>query len=411
MSYSSNWNKAAEYANKRWYEFFTDNEISKHILSQLSLKVPYNNSLKEEVEKHLFDLNISKENKIKTIVSADWWYTISEVSHNTQISFIKFGLYYFDLNKLDEINKKETFSNKEYNELGYSEVIWLPYPISNLHISGFTKKETLYKILWDFLEKETLFETLHFLFNEKYLNKEELFYTNEEILEKIGFVFSKDANQELSYILSVIEQLLLLKKIIDYYSNDKEKLKETLFIRDWFLWFLGSEYKENGLLYKVEKFINFLINSNEEFYLIGIEKSGSFSRFANYINELELIWKNKILLPNNTFVSKNIVSSDYTKNNNEYVKNKYYAWKTICKIWKNLLIVNFPIKNSILLNNSEIWKNDFNQIDTICSVLNKVKTMYYENWVIPIILINKDVSVSQSSEKELKKLTIKYLKK
>jgi len=408
MSYSQDWNKSAEYANKRWYEFFKDNEMTNNLLSNFKIKKEMKkNDLIDEIKENQYYLNYDEIEKtnIKNIISADWWYAFSEIKYNTEICFIKFWLYHFDLEKYNKLNEQEYFTSKEYNSIWFSEVCWFPYPSKNLKIKDFNKKETLNYILKEFLEKEDLFSTVEYLFNEKYNLESKEKYTKEEILEKLWFLYSKDVNQELSYILAVFEQLLIFKKIIFYYNNDIVKLNETLFIRDWFLWFVWWNW--NILLEKVEKFISHLISNKIEFYLIWIEKSWKFVNFANHLENINLLEKDTCLLTNNDFVSTNILFDDFYSKKT-YVDWKYYAGKVIVKIWKNKFVLNVPMNDLDNLNNKTNI-SDYNNLFKIIKILKSLKTFYYENWIIPIIMINKDVSISQSNDKILKDITLNQI--
>jgi len=48
-------------------------------------------------------------------------------------------------------------------------------------------------------------------------------------------------------------------------------------------------------------------------------------------------------------------------------------------------------------------------VDIILEVLNTIQSFYYDNSLLSIIFINQDVSISEDSNENLKKFTLKNL--
>jgi len=365
MSYSSEWG-AVEYANKQWYEFFENDSFSKDLLEKFRIKhIRTWEKLKNDLKSQIHSLEYKKDiSKIKTIVSADGGYTFTDLKYNTSICFIKFWLYSLDLKKYRELEKKEVFSTKEYNSLWSSEICGFPYPSKNIQIKDLSKSNTINYIFSNFIKSQKLESTLDFLFNETY-NWVTKGLSQEKILIQLELLYTLDINRSISYILSIVEQLLIFKKLINYYLTDIKKLSEILFIRDWFLGIVWG--KEWYLVKQIEKFLNYLISSNIEFYLVWIEKSGMFKDFSKELKTLNLLDSDKVIIPSHDFVRKNII---FTQSNKEslYTTWKYYSGKVIAQIGNNNFILNLPMKSLEKLKENP-WITDFNKLLEITTIL------------------------------------------
>lgn len=395
--------------------------------------------------------DISKMKNIKYIISVDGGYSETYIDKgfpSTALAFFNFGVLLFKLEDLENIDQSTIINPEDLKKLKEMDNISLVIPAKNILVKGcedFTAgvRKTIFNFFnsseGSSIKSETLLDTLKWLIYRKWDNKTEPVkldfcpYDDCDSKETIfnyddnGTVICQKCHREIyltdyfrfheiinepngstgiyGYLSSLIEQMLIVQVIKYLYENNRQSLKEVLFIKDGPLAFFGQTFR----LYKpMRDLINHLFTAGENkesiINLVGIEKSGPFVEHAFYIqNKLE---KNHFYIINDDYIRKYIVIQT---SNDIYGHNTYYGWKVIYKTEEgDVLVVTIPVNDY----NGTPSKDNFSNIEETLSVLSKMRCNMYENSVIPLALINKLVSISEfPSTKILEKFIKNEIKK
>lgn len=188
----------------------------------------------------------------------------------------------------------------------------------------------------------------------------------------------------LGYILSAIENLLLVHYIKYIYSSRVGFINEFLFIKDGPLSFVG----QTANMYKpMRALLNYLaktVNVN----LIGIEKSGAFVDHAREISDK--LKPGQVFLLNNDHVYKYIIPASGSM---EYARTSYYSGKFIYKSKsEKLYVLTLPVETYNYYAQPEL--TDLKNIEEILMNIDLLNCDIYQDAIIPIALVNKLISLS-----------------
>ncbi|WP_024791695.1 MULTISPECIES: hypothetical protein [unclassified Lebetimonas] len=193
-----------------------------------------------------------------------------------------------------------------------------------------------------------------------------------------------------NYLLSAIEQLLMIFIIKEIYTRNPSKLSEFLFILDRPLAFFG----QTANLHKpMREMIVYFLLKGIELNIIGIEKSGAFVEHAKILSEENVLKKGEYILLSNDYIYKNILPRLYN-DENLYGRTTYYGGKVIFNSkYENINVCTIPIKNYDKIKNPNV--EDFVNLNEILNIIQTLKCNMYENSILPIALINNAVSISK----------------
>jgi len=197
----------------------------------------------------------------------------------------------------------------------------------------------------------------------------------------------------LGYMVTLVEHIFLIHLIKIMVQTNPKLLKKVLFVKDGPLAFFGQTA---NMQKPMKRLINFLFD-NHDLYLVGLEKSGTFSEHAYQIeNKLK---PGELLIPSNQYVYDYIMPG-IADDSRPYGSSTYYGLKTIFKANDSRLYV--PILPS-RINQLNPTYEDMPNADVILMNLAKLKCDLYENSLIPIALANKLVSLSDHPSAHLLK--------
>ena len=219
----------------------------------------------------------------------------------------------------------------------------------------------------------------------------DIFRFHEVVDEEMG------AGGIISYTMNLLEQILLVHLIKSILELKPSLLGEVLFIKDGPLAFFGQTA---NLQKPMRKLTNFLFSLGP-FYLVGIEKSGSFVDHAKELeNKLE---KNKVLILNDKYIYNFIIpgKADPSK---PYGSTTYYGNKVIYKTDSEYIYV-LTIPSTEITSSPDL--THFPGFNTILQNVSKLKCDMYDDSLIPIALVNKLVSLSQHPSKSILEYFVK----
>jgi len=170
-------------------------------------------------------------------------------------------------------------------------------------------------------------------------------------------------------------------------------LIQTLFIKDGPLAFFGQTANIHKPMRKLIKFLH----ENHAIYLIGLEKSGAFVEHA--IQASGKMQKKQFITLGNNYIYKYIVPGTDV-NKRPYADTSYYGNKLIFKSeFENIYVATIPNLESKI----EPTKSDYLNIDTVLHNISALKCDLYYNSLVPIVMVNKLVSLSDHPSADLLK--------
>lgn len=191
-----------------------------------------------------------------------------------------------------------------------------------------------------------------------------------------------------SYVLTLLEQMVLVHTIRAIWAMKRALLGEILFIKDGPLAFFGQV----APLYKpMREMIGFFFDQARRgylsgLYLVGVEKSGPFVEHAMAIEDQ--LPAHSVLIPDNAYIYRYIVPGDLRTQT--YGVNTYYGTKLFYKSDRNdIYVVTVPPWSDAPMRPSEIPN-----LGTILSLVAELRCHMYDNALVPVALANKLVSLS-----------------
>jgi hypothetical protein len=214
----------------------------------------------------------------------------------------------------------------------------------------------------------------------------DLFRLHERIDEDQG------AEGIVAYVMSLLEQMVLVHVIRTVWLLKRSLLREILFLKDGPLAFFGLV----APLYKpMRELTDFLVNPPPQvadgdgpyLHLTGIEKSGPFvDHFAAIERHIPV---GSIFIPNSRYIYQYIVPGDPA--GSIYGRNSYYGNKIFFKAPNaDLHVLTVPTGSYPIAP----VPADFPDLDIILQLVGQLRCNMYDNALIPIALANKLVSLS-----------------
>jgi hypothetical protein len=210
------------------------------------------------------------------------------------------------------------------------------------------------------------------------------------------------ASPVLSYLLTALEQVILVHLIRTILNMKPALLREVLFVKDGPLAFFGV----TAPLYKpMRELMTHLgaIGSADGalINLIGVQKSGAFVDHAAAIGDQ--LQPYEVLLPDSDYIYRYIVPGD--PSTQSFGRNTYYGSTVIFKGGANDLYVgNVPTGD---YRNAPRVGDLFNAGDVLRTTC-RLRCSMYENALVPIALANRLVSLADVPSAEILKKFAKH---
>ncbi len=366
-------------------------------------------------------------NPIKRVMAADGGIVelpFREGFPSTTMGFIQYGVSYFEMADLEELEKMEFIGLNDIKKLNNFNLIHFVLVGKNIRLTECENIKDSFRIsLYEHfmktnVEDYNLMDTLSWImfkeynqFNERHFVSVQCPHCEEstrifkstmkdyaskcphcgetiyltDVLRLHQKVTDDSASSIQTPLSLLLEQMLLVHYIRISLDIDPNRLNETLFIRDGPLAFFDALSNFSGDVYDLFKYLL----ENHDLFLVGIEKSGAFVDFAHSIS------------PHMKNGSYMLLSSDYIydyikcgshRNNKGYGYNSYYGCDVIFKSLKgDIYVLTVPATERSMLDPK---KENFKNLDVILDTLTRLKSDRYDNAVLPIALVNKTVSIS-----------------
>lgn len=199
----------------------------------------------------------------------------------------------------------------------------------------------------------------------------------------------------LSYVITVLEQIVLVHLIKTLWEMAPRTLQEILFIKDGPLAFFGQTAPLSTPMRELAAFLQshasglaFGTAGTSLLNAVGLEKSGPFVDHAMQI--ADRIEPGAAVILTNDYIYRFIVPGDPTSPD-PYGKNTYWGGKLIFKAWdSNVYVATVPTGGF----NPSPTVEDFQNLAEILEVVGNLRCSMYDNALVPIALANKLVSLS-----------------
>jgi hypothetical protein len=203
-----------------------------------------------------------------------------------------------------------------------------------------------------------------------------------------------------AFLCAAMEQLYIAEIIKYFYENNKSVLPTIVFIKDGSLAFFSKTFQ---LTRKFRNLMKYLNDNKIGINLIGLEKSGTFKDHACLI--AEKLEKGKFYICNEEYIRQYIEPQE-TKG--FYGFNTYYGKKIMFKTeTDDVLIAVIPVKEYKENNTADELIN----AETCLNTVSKLRCNMYDDSLVPVVIINKLVSIAaMPSANILEKFTKSILK-
>lgn len=316
-------------------------------------------SLKYAVRKVIYDFFINKDKDQTPLIDTLYWFLFRKYEYTAAHFPAQCQCTFKRINAEDYLYKCESFNNKSY------QLSQCPNCEAN-EISLQEKELDRNNYTWQCPKcHEDIFLT-------------DIFRIFEAIDNELG------AGGVLGYILSAVENLLLVQMIKMLISIKSGFLNECLIVKDGPLSFVG----QTANMYKPMRHLLNHLRINNNINIIGIEKSGAFVDHAKEI--ADKIKPGQVFLMDNDHIYKYIMPVGGTM---EYAKTSYYGGKFIYKSRdEKLYVLTLPVETHHYYSQPEL--GDLKNIEEILLNIDLLKCDIYQDAIIPIALVNKLVSLS-----------------
>jgi hypothetical protein len=198
----------------------------------------------------------------------------------------------------------------------------------------------------------------------------------------------------LSYLLTALEQLILVHVIKSIWSMKHNLLREVLFVKDGPLAFFGV----TAPLYRPMRDLMAFLGESDDPYvnLVGLEKSGPFVDHAAAIEDA--IPANHALVLTNDYIYKHVVPGD--PNQQMFGKNTYYGAKVIFRGERNdTYVATVPTRTYLAKPSLDELLHPAEVLRTTA----RLRCSMYDNALVPIVLANRLVSLADVPSSEILK--------
>ena len=426
MGYTSKYGRRpSEYASKSAHSHIINDQSLQEFLKQCNLPKLASEVTFDDCDRLIYQ-PVAK-NPIRNVVAIDGGYTEVAVQTgfpSSTVCFFQIGALIFSIDDLDGLGKQPFIDPDDMAKLKQIQRLKLTLPVRNIQFRSESTlvdsvRRTIHNFFCQKVDNEELIATLRWFIFEEYdvtlstwnlascpvcgstgipLNLGEMtkdytfscnhcsgdifltdvFRLHEAIDEELG------AGGILGYLMTTLEQIILVHLIRLVLKMKPALLEEILFVKDGPLAFFGQTANMHR---PMRSLVNFLFK-HHNLYLAGLEKSGAFVEHADEISEK--LANGTVLILNNDYIYKYILpgKADPTR---PYGSTTYYSNKLIFKtLAGGMYIVSLPTSRN-MTNPKEA---DFRNLSAILTNIEKLKCDMYDSSLIPIALANKLVSLA-----------------
>jgi hypothetical protein len=199
----------------------------------------------------------------------------------------------------------------------------------------------------------------------------------------------------LSYLLTGIEQIILVSLIRSIWDMKPSLLREVLFVKDGPLAFFGVTAPLHKPMRELMKFLG-TVEASPLINLVGVEKSGPFVEHASLIEHD--MNPGEVLLLDNDYIYQYIEPGDTASKAFGY--NTYYGAKLILRGWnQDTYVATVPTGDyPATLSFSDLYNGA-----EVLTTVSRLRCSMYDNALVPIVLANRLVSLADVPSAEILK--------
>jgi hypothetical protein len=222
----------------------------------------------------------------------------------------------------------------------------------------------------------------------------DVFRLHEVVDDELG------AGEILGYMMTTIEQMIIIHLIRAILRTKPALLEEFLFIKDGPLAFFGQTANMHQPMRALVKFLF----ERHNLFLAGLEKSGAFVEHADEI--ADLLESGSVLILDDDYIYRYVLPGKGVSKY-PYGSNAYYGSKVIFKTNNGQVhVITVPTLES----NPHPTEKDLHNLGTILANVEKLRCDMYDSSLIPVALVNKLVSLANHpSSRILQKFAVDTL--
>jgi hypothetical protein len=414
-----------EYASKSAHSHIINDQSLQEFLKQCNLPKFASEVTLDDCDRLIYQ-PVAK-NPIRNVVAIDGGYTEVAVQTgfpSSTVCFCQIGALIFSIDDLDGLAKQPFIDPDDMAKLKQIQRLKLTLPVRNIQFKNESTlvnsvRRTIHNFFCQKVDNEELIATLRWFIFQEYdvslptwnlascpvcgstgiplnlgdMTKDHTFSCNHcraEIFLTDVFRLHEAIDEELGaggilgYLITTLEQIILVHLIRLILKIKPALLEEILFVKDGPLAFFGQTANMHR---PMRSLVNFLFK-HHNLYLAGLEKSGAFVEHADEISEK--LANGTVLILNNDYIYKYILpgKADPTT---PYGSTTYYSNKLIFKtLAGGMYVVSLPTSRN-MTNPKEA---DFQNLSAILTNVEKLKCDMYDNSLIPVALANKLVSLA-----------------
>jgi hypothetical protein len=211
----------------------------------------------------------------------------------------------------------------------------------------------------------------------------------ERVDEELG------AGAILGYLLTAIEQIVLVHLIRSIWNLKPALFREVLFIKDGPLAFFGVTAPLYRPMRDLMKFLG-TAEGGPLVNLAGVEKTGPFVEHAALIDKD--FGPGQVLVLNNDYIYRHIEPGD--PSDKSFGRNTYYGGKVILRGWnRDTYVATIPTGD---YKPNPAFSDLYNGADVL-RVLSLLRCSMYDNALVPVVLANRLVSLADVPSAEILK--------
>jgi hypothetical protein len=198
----------------------------------------------------------------------------------------------------------------------------------------------------------------------------------------------------MSYLLTTLEQLVVVNIVRTLLSLKPSTLREILLIKDGPLAYFGVTAPLRKPMVELMEFLADKDGGKPLICLVGLEKSGAFVEHAMLIEPT--LKPGHYLLFTNDYIYRYILPGDPT--GQPYGLNTYYGSKLVYKSQRgDVFVATIPLANA---SSRDRFENLQNAAEAM-RVVSELRCSMYDQALVPVVLANKLVSLADFPSSEI----------
>ena len=404
-----------EYANKVGHVRLIQDPMIQSLIEAFE---DHQTPIDESVQQPTGQIDIDGECPIKQIITVDGGHQAvpNKIRPERQVGFIQVASQLIKTDTIEYLREHSMADPRHVRAMlsGFTHHTFAALPLIGVHIPGLSVRRSIRETIHRFLSHYELYDALSYLVYRQWETNPTESPSMECIECEVQFELPRNERnfqcprcgerhrlsdylglcaedsedrpraEVVSNFRSVLEALALFSLIIRFRERSSI-MERTLFLLD------GPLLLRAQLSRLVEPIRALIADQRDRglpLYLVGVEKSGELSDFADACSG-SLRNVGDFFLPNTQFIVEEIHGRAF--NENTYRNRVNYGAKTIVRVGANhILALNVPTGDYLLTPNA----NDLMGFDVIVRSLSQLLSYSYDNALIPIVLANAEASIS-----------------